>query len=149
MATVYDVPGDILVREASKEIKDKEIVEMPKWAKFVKSGSHKERPPSNEDWWYERAASILRKVYLDDPIGVERLRSYYGGRERGGHAPDKKKKSSGKVIRTILQSLEDVGYVEKSPQGRKISSKGRSFLDELSSEIKEQMEEEITSLEKY
>lgn len=149
MATVYDVPGDILVREVSKEIEDKNLVEMPDWAKYVKTGSDKERPPEDEDWWYKRSASILRRVYIDGPVGVESLRSYYGGRKRGGHEPDEKRKGSGKVIRTVLQKLEDVDYVEKSPEGRTISDEGQSFLDSVSTEIKEQMEEEISSLEKY
>lgn len=149
MATVYDVPGDILVREVSKEIEDKGIVEMPEWAKYVKTGTNKERPPEEEDWWFKRAASILRRVYIDGPAGVESLRSYYGGRKKGGHGPDEKEKGSGKVIRTALQNLEEAGYVDKSPEGRTISGKGQSFLDSISTGIKEQMEEEISSLEKY
>jgi small subunit ribosomal protein S19e len=136
MATVYDVPADVLIERAAKKLEEGKVVEVPEWAKFVKTGAHKEHPPAQENWWYIRAASILRRIYVDGPVGVARLRTYYGGRKNRGVKPEHHMDAGGKIIRTILQQLEKAGFVEKDGQnGRKITKKGQSFLDKIASEI--------------
>lgn len=135
---IADVPAEYFINELSKKLKGTEIIEAPTWSKFVKTGSDRERPPVQEDWWYTRAASILRRIYLKGPIGVERLRKYYGGRKRRGTRPPKKEKTGGKIIRKILQQLEAAGFVIKVRKGRKINSKGESLLSEIAEQFKEE-----------
>ncbi len=136
MATVYDVPADALIERVAKRLEEIPEIQMPQWAKFVKTGAHKERVPEQPNWWYIRAASILRRVYIDGPVGVARLRTYYGGRKNRGAKPEHHVDASGKIIRTILQQLEKAGLVEKDGQnGRKISKKGQSLLDKEASAI--------------
>jgi small subunit ribosomal protein S19e len=77
---------------------------------------------------------LLRRIYLDSPVGTERLRSYYGGRKKSGHKPAHFRKASGNIIRKILQQLEKAGFVEKSGKGRKLTSKGQKFLDRIAYE---------------
>ncbi|AEC52819.1 30S ribosomal protein S19e [Pyrococcus sp. NA2] len=150
MATVYDVPGDLLVERVAQKLKEIPEIKPPEWAPFVKTGRHKERLPEQEDWWYYRVASILRRVYLDGPVGIERLRTYYGGRKNRGHAPEKFYKAGGSIIRKALQQLEAAGFVEKVPgKGRVITPKGRSFLDKIATELKKELEEIIPELKKY
>ncbi|AAL81623.1 30S ribosomal protein S19e [Pyrococcus furiosus DSM 3638] len=150
MATVYDVPGDLLVERVAQRLKEIPEIKPPEWAPFVKTGRHKERLPEQEDWWYYRVASILRRVYLDGPVGIERLRTYYGGRKNRGHAPEKFYKAGGSIIRKALQQLEAAGFVEKVPgKGRVITPKGRSFLDKIATELKKELEEIIPELKKY
>ena len=122
----------------------------PEWASFVKTGVHKERPPENPDWWYIRCASLLRKIYIKGPIGIERLRSEYGGRKDRGVRPEHTKKGSGAIIRNALKQLEEAGLVETlNGRGRVITSKGRRLLDLLSTEIKRELEKEIPELKIY
>lgn len=135
---IVDVPPEFLIDELSKRLKGMEIIEPPTWSKFVKTGPDRERPPVQEDWWYTRAASILRRIYLKGPIGVERLRKYYGGRKRRGTRPPKKEKTGGKVIRKILQQLEAADFVIKVRKGRKINSKGKSLLLEVTEQFKKE-----------
>lgn len=150
MATGYDVPGDLLVERVAQRLKEIPEIKPPEWAPFVKTGRHKERLPEQEDWWYYRVASILRRVYLDGPVGIERLRTYYGGRKNRGHAPEKFYKAGGSIIRKALQQLEAAGFVEKVPgKGRVITPKGRSFLDKIATELKKELEEIIPELKKY
>lgn len=135
--TIREVHPQNLTEEISKELKKMEEIEPPEWSHFVKTGPHKERPPDQPDWWYLRSASILRKVFEKGPIGVSRLRSEYGGRAGRGSAPERFKKGSGKIIRTILQQLEEAGLVRKvRGEGRKIDSDGMSLLNKLSNQIK-------------
>ena len=79
MVSVFDVNAQQLVEKVAAELKKIEGIEAPEWAQFVKSGAHRERPPARADWWYIRAASILRTIYKKGPVGVSKLRSKYGG----------------------------------------------------------------------
>ncbi len=114
-------------------IKESGDFEKPDWVSFVKSGSHKQRPIDNEDFWYRRAASILRQIYIHQLIGVERLRSRYGGRKNRGMKPARFTKSGGKIIRLILQQAETAGLIEKAKvgkrMGRQLTHKGKQFLE--------------------
>ncbi|RLG06951.1 MAG: 30S ribosomal protein S19e [Thaumarchaeota archaeon] len=120
-----------LVQKVAVYLKENKVIEPPPWAPFVKTGVHKERPPQDPDWWYIRAAAIMRKLYIRGPIGVSRLRTLYGGRHRRGHSPPKFAKGSGAIIRKILQQLEDAGLVQKADKkGRILTPKGRELLEE-------------------
>lgn len=127
---IYDVSQQELVLKVAQELK-KEI-EMPEWAKFVKTGMHRETMPKNADWWYIRAASILRITHKLGPIGVSKLRTKYGGRKNRGVKPDAFKEASGKVIRVILQQLEKADLIKQqtiqSRKGRVATSKGVSIM---------------------
>lgn len=111
-------------------------IKAPKEAIFWKTGWFKEYPPvDSENFWYIRAASLLRKLYRK-PIGVNRLRKAYGGRDPGFVHLKHSAKGSGAIIRRVLQQLEEAGYLQKSEKsGRKITNKGRSLLDATAAEI--------------
>ena len=146
MTTVFDVPAELLINTVADEFRDNnDKIVAPEWTKLVKTGVHKERKPENIDWWYVRCASILRRVYIDGPVGVRSLRTFYGGKKDRGVRPEKFMKGSGSIIRTALHQLEDAGYVEKVEGGRVVSPAGRSFLDKISAEIIK----DIPELEKY
>jgi len=120
-----------LIQKVAVYLKENKVIEPPPWALFVKTGVHKERPPQDPDWWYIRAAAIMRKLYIRGPIGVSRLRTLYGGRHRRGHRPPKFAKGSGAIIRKILQQLEGAGFVQKADKkGRILTPKGRELLEE-------------------
>ena len=150
MPTVYDIPSNILIRRLAQELKSREEIAAPEWMLFVKTGAHKERAPDDPDFWFVRCASILRKVYLNGPIGTEKLRIKYGGRKRRGVKPNKFQKSSGAIVRTALQQLESAGFVKKrGTKGREMTDIGRSYLDKLSSTLKKELSQAIPELEKY
>ena len=133
------VPPQKLILRVSEELKKNENMKPPEWSKFVKTGVSTERPPSQEDWWFLRSAAILRKIYLNGPIGTQRLRTTFGGRKRRGHKPAHHSKAGGKIIRLILQQLESSGYIkktEKPRKGRIITPKGQRLLSKTASELK-------------
>ncbi|MBU0760690.1 MAG: 30S ribosomal protein S19e [Nanoarchaeota archaeon] len=117
--------------EALKKVKE---LEKPDWLDFVKTSTHKKRPPAEEDFWFKRIASILRQIYIKGIVGVERLRTRYGGRKNRGQKPPEFRKGAGKIIRVILQQLESAGLVEKVKEkraGRRLTQKGREFLESI------------------
>jgi small subunit ribosomal protein S19e len=139
MVSLFDVNARKLIEKAAKKLQEGKIIEMPEWANFVKTGRHKERPPMRKDWWYVRAAAVLRSVYKLGPIGTEKLRTKYGGRQERGYQPARFTKGSGSVIRKILQQLEKIDFIKKVEKGvhkgRVIAPKGKSFLDKTAVEI--------------
>ncbi|OYT41908.1 MAG: 30S ribosomal protein S19e [Candidatus Altiarchaeales archaeon ex4484_43] len=135
MTTVYEIPPDKMIEIIADDLKNKVKFKMPEWAKFVKTGAHRERVPQSDDWWWIRSASILRKIYINGPVGVQRLRTGYGGKKNRGVKPEKFYRAGGKIIRSILQEFDRIGFTEKADNGRKITPKGRSYLDKLATEI--------------
>ena len=136
MTTVYDVPADHIIRRVAEELKKRKEIVPPAWAAFAKTGVHKEMPPEDPDWWFIRAAAVLRRVYVDGPLGVERMRSFYGGKKNRGSRPNAFRKGSGSILRKSLQQLEAAGLIIHDKTGRKVSPAGMSFLDNLSQEVK-------------
>ncbi|MCE4600804.1 MAG: 30S ribosomal protein S19e [Desulfurococcales archaeon] len=151
MVNAMEVPADLLVKRVAEKLKKYEQVKPPVWAFFAKTGVHKEKPPEDPDWWYMRAASMLRKMYKSgEPIGIETFRTIYGGRQDRGSAPEHFKKASGSVVRKLLQQLEDAGLVAKIPgKGRVLTPAGRSLLDKTAKEILEDLVKERKDLEIY
>jgi small subunit ribosomal protein S19e len=136
MVTPRDVPADAFIAHLKERLKQIKAIEPPPWARFAKTGAHRERPPEQPDIWWIRCASILRRMYLDGPIGVERLRTYYGGRRRRGRRPARFRKGSGAWVRKALQQLEEAGLVERvERKGRQLTKAGRSFLDRVAYEV--------------
>ncbi len=151
MTTAYDVPANVLINRLSGYMKENiREIQPADWAGFVKTGSHVERVPQNPDWWYVRSASLLRKLYMNGPVGVSRLRKEYGGRKRRGVRPAHFAKAGGNILRSILQQLEQAGLAQKDgTKGRVVSGKGRSLLDAMSTQIKRDLDRENPDLQNY
>jgi small subunit ribosomal protein S19e len=150
MTTLYDVPADALIDALADELEDQ--IDEPQWAKFAKSGVGRELPPEQEDFFAVRAASLLRKVATNGPIGIERLSTQYGGSKGGSNryrvAPAKRTDGSRNLIRTILQDLEEEDLVETADgEGRRITAEGQSLLDETAGDVLEELDR--PELERY
>lgn len=145
MTTVYDVPASELIVALKDELKKIDVIKPPEWAPFVKTGGNRERQPQDPDWWYTRAASLLRKVHINGPVGVPTLRRVYGGRKNRGVKPDAPARGSGSIIRNCLKQLESAGLVAKVSGGRTSSPQGVSLMDKAAHKIRMKHPE----LEKY
>jgi len=136
---MYDVSPNELIAKVAEELKKIETIKAPEWARFAKTGVHKERAPEEKDWWYKRAAAVLRSVAVLGPIGVSKLRTKYGGKKRRGHKKAAFRRGSGSVIRKVLQQLEKaelIKFVEKGVhKGKVLAPKGASLLDKTAAAI--------------
>ena len=132
--SVYDITPREYTLKLAKALKKIPEFEQPEWVLYVKSGTNRERPIDDIDFWYKRAASILRQIYRRGNIGVNRLRTRYGGKKNRGVKPEEFRKSGGKIIRTILQQCDKAGFTEifkGKKAGRKLTDKGKIFLEEI------------------
>lgn len=134
MANVYEVESDKLVKKAAEKLKE-ENVPKPAYIDYVKSGAGRDRPSSDENFWYMRCASILRQTYIKGPIGIAKLRVRYGNRKRHMVTHPHHKRAGGSIIKDAFDTLEKAGYVEKTKGGRIVTGKGKSFLDKIAGEL--------------
>jgi small subunit ribosomal protein S19e len=150
MPTPYEVPANLLIDKVAEHLKKEGKIIPPDWSKYVKTGVHREKSPVNPDWWYERAAAILRKVYMKGPIGSSRLAAEFGGRRDRGAKPYRARKGSRSVARHSLRQLEEAGYLaKKNRQGRIISPSGRSMLDKISRDVLKEIAKIDKNLAKF
>lgn len=63
------------------------------------------------------AASMARKIYLRQGLGVGAFRRIYGGSKRNGSRPPHFCKSSGAVARHILQQLQKMNIIHVELKG--------------------------------
>lgn len=140
MSSIYEIDAHEYNRKLAEALKEIPEFEQPEWSKLVKSGPAKERPIEDEDFWYKRAASVLRQIHKKKILGVNRLRTKYGSKKDRGAKPEEFMKASGKILRTILQQSDKAGFTELAREikgvkgrrpGRQLTAKGKEFLESI------------------
>ena len=163
MTTFYDVPADLLNPALAGKLSELDSISRPQWADYVKTGIHRERPPTQANWGEMRCAALLRKVGREGPIGVNSLAQAFGGKKDNGSNPHTPAMASRHIIRTALQQLSDAGLIgmketktvqsvdgdQKLYSGRIITSAGQKLLDEVAHSVREAAEEAYPGLTKY
>lgn len=128
--SIWTVEPSKLIHSIAEKLKEYPEIAPPEGSKFWKTAFFKEMAPVEEDFWYIRCASLLRKINKFKEIGVNRLRKKYGGRNRRGSGLNHSAKASGKIIRVALQQLEKAKLIEVTEKnGRKIAKEGHSLLE--------------------
>uniref|UniRef100_A0A7N5JQG0 Small ribosomal subunit protein eS19 n=1 Tax=Ailuropoda melanoleuca TaxID=9646 RepID=A0A7N5JQG0_AILME len=115
-------------------------LKVPEWVDTVKLAKHKELAPYDENWFYTRAASTARHLYLRGGAGVGSMTKIYGGRQRNGVMPSHFSRGSKSVARRVLQALEGLKMVEKDQDGgRKLTPQGQRDLDRIAGQASQEL----------
>jgi len=143
--TVKDVPAAEFIKAYAEHLKRSNWLELPHWVDIVKTAKFKELCPQDPDWYFVRAASMARKLYLRGGAGIGGFTKVYGGSHRRGPRPCKFERGSGKIARHIVQQLVRIGVVENNPRvnrnglsqthGRRISQDGQKDLDTIAGRV--------------
>lgn len=150
MTSAFDVPPGALIERLKQRLEQEGKVKPPEWAAFARTGVHTEKAPVQRDWWYRRVASVLRKVYVNGPIGSARLAAEFGGRRDDGSAPYHPRRGSRSIAREAMQQLEALGYLAKADKrGRTVTAAGRKFLDNVAHEVLLELAKTNPELMKY
>ncbi len=134
MVNCLDVDANKLIENVAKKLEEMKI-EKPAFAGVAKTGAHAERPPSQENFWYLRCASIMRHCYSKANVGTNRLRRHYGGKKSRGVKPEKHVMAGGSGIRKAMQSLEKAGLLAKAKKGRELTPNGKKLLEKCAKEV--------------
>lgn len=136
------VDANRLIELLAKELHSIPQIKPPVWAPFVKTGRHKERPPSRPDWWHVRAAAVLRTVARLGPVGTSKLRTKFGGKHSRGYKSERFARGSGSIIRKAMQQLEKAGLIKQAAKGvhkgRVITQKASAMLNAIALMVKKE-----------
>ena len=139
MSKVFEMDAQEFNLKLADALKNVHEIKAPEWVFFVKSSPSKARPIDDMDFWQKRTASILRQIYMNKCVGVNRLRTKYGSKKTRGYKPSEYRRAGGKIIRVILQQCDAAGFTEqvkpikgtRVKAGRKLTDKGKKFLEEI------------------
>lgn len=140
---VRDISAKAFIESYAEHLKNSDKFELPVWSDTVKTGVFKELAPYGDDWYYIRAASIARKVYLRPGVGVGMLRKWYGGSYRRGARTEHFRKANAGIIRSVLIQLENMRVLENCENGgRRVTTVGQQDLDRIAGSVFHDNEEE-------
>eukprot|EP00756_Hemistasia_phaeocysticola_P067450 Hpha_TRINITY_DN9979_c0_g1::TRINITY_DN9979_c0_g1_i1::g.140332::m.140332/K02966/RP-S19e, RPS19; small subunit ribosomal protein S19e len=130
--TLKDADAAKWVKAYAAHLKKQGKLQVPKWVDIAKTGTHKELAPYNPDWFYFRTATVARQVYVRPGSGIGGLKKRYGGSFQKEVIRPHFQRAAGGPIRKALQALEDLGILEKRPDGgRQITKKGAQDMDRI------------------
>ena len=135
--TVKDVPAADFIAALAAHYKKSGKIDLPEWHDLVKTGSFKQLAPYDADWYFIRAASLSRKVYLRGGSGVGAFTKVYGGLENRGSRKPKFHKAAKGLIRTLFKQLQEIDVVstKKDKKGRFITKNGQRELDTIAGQV--------------
>lgn len=144
LTSFRDVPAQDFINAYAQFLQRQGKLDVPGYVDIVKTSSHNELPPQEaETWFYKRAASAARQIYLKQNIGVGNLNRKYGGAKNRGCRSGRHTDASGSVNRKALQALEKLGVVELSPKGgRRITPNGQRDLDRIAAHTLQEEDDE-------
>jgi len=135
--TVKDVPAQEFIFALAAFFKRSQKLELPAWHDIVKTGTFKELPPQSADWYYVRAASLARRVYLRGGLGMGALTRSYGGNDYKAKGKPHHVDGARGLNRYILQKLQELDLVSTRPEkkGRWLTANGQKELDTIAAQV--------------
>merc|ERR1719343_966888 len=115
--SVKDVDQQKFTVAMSAFLKKSGKLSVPSWTEYCKTNVAKELSPYDADWYYTRAASTLRHLYVRSNVGSKTFAKIYGVRQNNGTCPSHYRRGSTNIPRKIMQGLEAMKLVEKSANG--------------------------------
>lgn len=156
MTTYHDVPADLLIGELSARLSEVDSINPPEWSKIVKTGTHRERPPAQDNWWFIRSAAVLRKVGKLGPIGANHMAQHFGGPKDRGVKPNRAVAGSRNISRTVMQQLTTAGLIQSKMSlsgtvnhGKVLTPAGQKMLDSVAHAVRDEAIERHPGLSNY
>lgn len=94
--------------------KDGKVEKLPVWTQYIKTGISREMPPTDAKWYYVRAASVARKIYLNGGIGLGALAHWYGKAATTGNKPQHHVKAARGLLRHILNEVSVCSWAHQA-----------------------------------
>ena len=117
------VDSQRLTTAIAAHLKQEGKLNVPAWVGDVKTSSYKVYVPDNEDWFYVRAASIMRRL-CKRTAGIGSLTKVYGGKTRKMVKPAISTRASKNPNRKAVQALEALGWLKMGTKGRVPTAEG-------------------------
>ncbi|ESU36657.1 SSU ribosomal protein S19E, partial [Giardia duodenalis] len=133
MSSVTRVPADVFINSFAAHLKNRGIIKCPAFTDYVKTGVSRQYAPRDADWFYIKAASVIRHFYISGShsIGVAGLARKYSSLQKGKTTPHHTKRASCKVIRSIVSQFLGQKLLIAGERGRHISPNGRKMVEDF------------------
>ena len=120
------------------------MITPPHYNNLVKCSYSNELAPLDPNWFYVKAAAVVRKIYItkSKTLGVGSLKSMFNKKHRRGVNCSVTSRHSGKILRDIIGQLKKIGYVENyvssegASLGLLVTRLGKAQLDKISASLK-------------
>lgn len=141
MPGIKDCKPDVFVAKLAAHLKNERKLTPGAWTIFAKTAAAKVISPTDQDWYYIRAASMLRQAYNKGSLGTNACRNLYGCAKNGKSVPHHFSLASGKIHREILRGLVSAGYMKVEDRNdqcprRVLSPQGKRALEQLAHSLK-------------
>ena len=131
-ATIRDVSAWQWIKAAAEQLKQEGKLFVPRCSEIVKTSHGRERAPQNPDWYYIRAAAVLRAIYLRPGTGYGGLSKRFGNKKNRGSQPEITTKAARGLLHWACRSLEGLKLVTKGKEsGHIITKEGRKRADTI------------------
>ncbi|TNJ26500.1 Ribosomal protein S19e [Giardia muris] len=140
VTSVMRVPADRFIAAFAAHLKNEGTIKVPNFANFVKTGCSRKNAPACADWFYIKAASVMRHFYVSGttPLGVSTLAGKYSHPASGRSTPHHTRDASRKVIRSIVQQFAGQNLLlTRDGEARHISPNGRKMVEEFANSLLE------------
>jgi len=136
-ATVRDVPANKWVKAMAQQFKREGKILVPNCADLVKTSHGRERAPQSVDWYYLRAAAVLRRIYLRPGTGYGGLGKAFGNLKNRGSKPERTFRAAVGPLHWACKSLEGLKLIAKGRgKGRVVTREGRKRADTVAFNVK-------------
>ncbi|KAK1347129.1 ribosomal protein S19 [Hamiltosporidium tvaerminnensis] len=138
--SIYQVTPESFISNLSLHLKSNQIITQPPNISILKTSHAKQLPPTNTDWIFVRASSIIRSMLINISCSkytsISLLANKYGCSKNRGCRPSRKVRASLHPIQWILKDLEKKGWVVKCEKGRTLSEECVKEMGQLIEKIK-------------
>ena len=135
-ATIKDVKTFRWIKVMANHLKQEGKLFVPNCAEFIKTSHGRERAPQNPDWYYMRAAAVLRRIYIRPGVGLGGLAKKFANKKNRGSQPEITTKAAKGPLHWACKSLEGLKLVGKGKEsGRVLTSAGRKRCDTIASNV--------------
>ena len=136
-ATMRDVSAYKWIRAMAAHLKQSGKLFVPNCTELMKQSHGNQRAPENPDWYFYRAASVLRHVYIHPGTGYGGLGKAFAIKKNNGSRPEKTVKATRGLLHWVCRSLEGLKLIAKGKaKGRVLTREGRRKADAIAFNVK-------------
>ena len=136
-ATLRDVNAWRWIKACAAHLKQEGKLFVPRCAEIVKTSHGRDRAPQNNDWYYIRAAAVLRAIYLRPGTGYGGLSKRFGIKKNRGSRPEITTRAARGLLHWACRSLEGLKLVKKGKEsGHVLTPEGRKRVDTIAFNVR-------------
>lgn len=125
---IYEVRPERFNVALKSYLKSSNKIVLPQDYDIIKTGESRELAPSDDDWYYMRAASIVRQIAKKGGVTSEFLAEKYGSRKNRGCRPSKYVPAHREIGDSVLENLKNMGWINPANSKDMLTEQGKTVV---------------------